>query len=255
MGYLQKEEDGTQNSHPTNETVTFTEVPISPVKQQALRRYRLQRNIWLTMEIFFLAALLALLVVHSFRLSVDTGDNSYTQWTSSWVMILLSVLLVVVSITVFVTYYYFRTLLAWVRSPNTTDEHLLNPQTRASGHKITWRDMFKSNNGSSSHRASRRRWQRWQQRPESVALEAVDDGRGFGRGYRSYSQRPCQTRTAWMSPGGRNSRAWRQQMREDNNSFQLGCEPSRFPSTSGTDSSYSRRYRKYKHRRSRMSPR
>ncbi|KAJ2747223.1 hypothetical protein GGI20_000744, partial [Coemansia sp. BCRC 34301] len=159
--------------------VTFSEV-VSAAKERAFKRQRIRRAAWLSTELFFLVALLALLVLHSFRLSKNTGDNKYAQWSSSWVMILLSVLLVVVAIAVFVTYYYYRTVLAWIRHPATTDADLQG--TRAQdAHKVGWRCLRPQHSSRPAGQSPYR-------------LSATSDLR----------QAP------WVSPRGRNSRAWRQ---------------------------------------------
>ncbi|KAJ2793487.1 hypothetical protein H4S07_007033, partial [Coemansia furcata] len=61
--------------------VTFSEI-VSVAKERALKRHRRRRVAWLSVELFFLVALVALLVLHSFRLSKDTGDNTYARWSS-----------------------------------------------------------------------------------------------------------------------------------------------------------------------------
>ncbi|KAJ2162888.1 hypothetical protein GGF46_000271 [Coemansia sp. RSA 552] len=109
--------------------MTFSAELLSPAKTRALRQARRRRVVWISVELTLLLALLALLIVHSFRLH-HKNDNAYARWSSSWVMILLSVLFVVVALALLVTFYHFRGRLAWMRDPDTTDDEVLNPQSR-----------------------------------------------------------------------------------------------------------------------------
>ncbi|KAJ2138625.1 hypothetical protein IW136_003066 [Coemansia sp. RSA 678] len=144
---------------------------LSAAKARALRQALRNRLIWAAVELVLLLILLALLVFHSFRLH-HKRDNTYSQWSSSWVMILLSVLLVVVALAMFVTFYHFRTRLAWIRDPQTTDLAAGNPQ----GYR----------QGGSSLRAFR-----------------------FLRRDRTTTLPPVQ-RQPWLNAASRNSRAWRE---------------------------------------------
>ncbi|KAJ2002299.1 hypothetical protein H4R26_003678 [Coemansia thaxteri] len=160
---------------------------VSPTKKRTLKCVRRRCVAWLAVELFFLVTLLALLVLHSFRLSRNTHDNTYARWSSSWVMILLSVLLVVVAMAVFVTYYYFRTMLAWIRDPETTDAALLSPRSR-DAHRVGWQFLRP------------RRPPGSQQTMPSVPAATQGNPR-------QYNNRQAP----WASlQGGRNSRAWRQ---------------------------------------------
>ncbi|KAJ2577084.1 hypothetical protein GGH19_001637, partial [Coemansia sp. RSA 1807] len=117
--------------------ITFNADLLSAAKARALRQALRNRLIWAAVELVLLLILLALLVFHSFRLH-HRRDNTYSQWSSSWVMILLSVLLVVVALSMFVTFYHFRTRLAWIRDPQTTDLAAGNPQGyRQGGSSLT----------------------------------------------------------------------------------------------------------------------
>ncbi|KAJ2251638.1 hypothetical protein GGI13_003733 [Coemansia sp. RSA 455] len=199
--------------------VTFSEI-VSVVKEQALKRQRRRRAAWLSVELFFLVALLALLVLHSFRLSRDTGDNTYARWSSSWVMILLSVLLVVVAMAVFVTYYYYRTVLAWIRRPETTDADLQRTQSQ-DAHRVGWRLL------------------RPRPSPQSVGLSPY-------RQRTARNPRQSELQAPWVSPHGRNSRAWRQ-MRTHQRQRRQAADPSSLSSTSITASSYSHHNRNPRH--------
>ncbi|KAI8326536.1 hypothetical protein GQ54DRAFT_1532 [Martensiomyces pterosporus] len=152
--------------------VTVSEEPLSAVKEQALKKTRRNRIIWLSVELFLLLALLALLVLHSFRLNRNKSDNTYAVWSSSWVMILLSIVLVIVAFAVFITFYYYKTTLTWIRDPATTDGAVLNPRSREVN-KVRW-SVFRSG-----------------------AQQSGEQGHEL-------QQRP------WVSRQGRNSRAWRQ---------------------------------------------
>ncbi|KAJ2866439.1 hypothetical protein GGH94_001558 [Coemansia aciculifera] len=193
--------------------VTFSEI-VSVVKERALKRQRRRRAAWLSVELFFLVALLALLVLHSFRLSKDTGDNTYARWSSSWVMILLSVLLVVVAMAVFVTYYYYRTVLAWIKRPETTDADLQRTQSQ-DVHRVGWRFL----------------------RPQPSTSRSVGLSPYQQRATRNQHLAECH-QAPWVSPRGRNSRAWRQ-MRAHQRQRRQVTDPSSLSSTSITASSYS----------------
>ncbi|KAJ2322679.1 hypothetical protein GGI00_005856 [Coemansia sp. RSA 2681] len=187
--------------------VTFSEV-VSTTKERALKRQRKRRAAWLLVELFFLVALLALLVLHSFRLSKNTGDNKYAQWSSSWVMILLSVLLVVVAMAVFVTYYYYRTVLAWIKRPETTDADLQGTRGQ-DAHRVGWGLL------------------RLQHSPGPA-----------GRSPYRHSAAGSSRQAPWVSPRGRNSRAWRL-MRARQHQRHQAAGTSSVSSTSVTASSYS----------------
>ncbi|KAJ1836891.1 hypothetical protein LPJ57_011603, partial [Coemansia sp. RSA 486] len=53
-------------------------------------------------------------------------------------MVLLSVLLVIFGFAVFITFYYYRTVLAWIKDPATSDEDVVDPQKRHA-HGVGWR--------------------------------------------------------------------------------------------------------------------
>ncbi|KAJ2891197.1 hypothetical protein IWW38_003728 [Coemansia aciculifera] len=190
--------------------VTFSEV-VSTAKERALKRQVRRRAVWLSVELLFFVALLALLVLHSFRLSNNKGDNKYTQWSSSWVMILLSVLLVLVALSVFVTYYYYRTVLTWIRRPETTDADLQGARGRGA-HRVGWKFL----------------------RPQHSARPAVEPTP------RRHLATSYSRQAPWVSPHGRNSRA-RRQMRahQQRRQSRRAARSSSLSSTSITASSYS----------------
>ncbi|KAJ2851366.1 hypothetical protein IWW36_001133 [Coemansia brasiliensis] len=169
---------------------------LSTVKEQALRRMLRRRLIWITIEVVLLLALLALLILHSFRLR-NKNDNAYARWTSSWVMILLSVLLVVMALAVFVTFYHFRTRLTWIRDPGTSDSAVLHPQ---------------------AHGETESGWAR---------LKRLCGG---SRGNESRVQVHQPAQQPWLSAEGRNSRAWREmQARQRESSLSSPSSPSISP--------------------------
>ncbi|KAJ2767738.1 hypothetical protein IWQ57_003829, partial [Coemansia nantahalensis] len=101
--------------------VVFSAETLSPVKRKALRRMARKRAVLLASELALFVALLALLVVASLRLK-RKGDNRYAQWSSSWLLILLSVLMVLVGMAMFVTVYFFRERRIWIADPAIADE-------------------------------------------------------------------------------------------------------------------------------------
>ncbi|KAJ2797293.1 hypothetical protein H4R20_005235, partial [Coemansia guatemalensis] len=158
--------------------VVFSAELTSPVKLRALRRVQRRRIVWVASELVLLAVLLALLIFYSLRLSKKKG-NKYAKWSSSWVMILLSVLSVIVAQALFATFYYYRMRLAWIKDPETTDDAVLNPQAHDAG-GVGWRVLcFRRQN------QSRRQQQQLQQ-----------------------EHQPPQP--PWLRIHGRNSRAWRE---------------------------------------------
>ncbi|KAJ2819992.1 hypothetical protein IWW50_005241, partial [Coemansia erecta] len=156
--------------------VTFDAELLSAAKTRVLRQTLRNRLVWTGAELVLLLVLLALLIVHSFRLH-HKGHNTYARWSSSWVMILLSVLVVLAALVLFVTFYHFRTRLSWIRDPRTTDDALANPQAHPLG-----------NSRQGAFRILRR-----------------DRASGF-------NLPPAQQRQQqpWLNTAGRNSRAWRE---------------------------------------------
>ncbi|KAJ2454583.1 hypothetical protein EV183_001454 [Coemansia sp. RSA 2336] len=148
---------------------------LSTVKEQALRRMLRRRLVWIAIELALLLVLLALLILHSFRLR-NKDDNTYARWTSSWVMILLSVLLVIVALMLFVTFYHFRTRITWIKDPQTSDSAVLHPQAHEEA-ETGWTRLRRLCGGGQD--SSRAQEQRQMQQP-------------------------------WLSVEGRNSRAWRE---------------------------------------------
>ncbi|KAJ1873370.1 hypothetical protein LPJ55_002321 [Coemansia sp. RSA 990] len=167
----------TRHQHTQNEAAPqlMPSTLLSTVKEQALRRMLRRRLVWIAIELVLLLVLLALLILHSFRLR-NKDDNTYARWTSSWVMILLSVLLVIVALALFVTFYHFRTRLTWIRDPETSDSAVLHPQAHEEA-GTGWSRLRRFCGGSkSSGRVQERR----------------------------------QMQQPWLSAEGRNSRAWRE---------------------------------------------
>ncbi|KAJ2079528.1 hypothetical protein H4R24_003728 [Coemansia sp. RSA 988] len=119
--------------------VVFSAELTSPVKLEAIRRVQRKRLVWVASELVLLAVLLALLIFYSLRLSKKDG-NRYAKWSSSWAMILLSVLSVIVAQALFATFYYYRMRLAWIKDPETTDDAVLNPQAHDAG-GFGWRAL------------------------------------------------------------------------------------------------------------------
>ncbi|KAJ1965896.1 hypothetical protein GGI12_000468 [Dipsacomyces acuminosporus] len=156
------------------------EAPLSATKEQVLKKTQLKRNIWVSVEVFLLLALVALLVLHSFRLDKNKSDNAYAVWSSSWVMVLLSILLVIVALATFITFYYFRTALAWIRDPSTTDEAVLSPTLRELN-KVQWGVIRSKLSSPQRHRQEQQEQRRHRQQVPP-----------------------------WISQQGRNSKAWRQ---------------------------------------------
>ncbi|PIA13422.1 hypothetical protein COEREDRAFT_83530 [Coemansia reversa NRRL 1564] len=155
--------------------IVFSTELRSSVKLRALRRVQRKRVVWISTELVFLAVLLALLIFYSLRLSKKNG-NRYAKWSSSWVIILLSVLSVVVAYALFATYYYYGMRLEWIKDPETSDDVVLNPQAHDAG-GFGWRVIcFRRQNQS---RRQRRQWKQKHQPP-------------------------------WLQTQGRNSRAWRE---------------------------------------------
>ncbi|KAJ1668476.1 hypothetical protein IW140_000308 [Coemansia sp. RSA 1813] len=179
---------------------------LSPVKENALKRMQTRRVIWIGVEIVFFIVLLALLILHSFRLRNKANDNTYARWSSSWVMILLSVLMVVIALAVVITFYYFRTALSWILDSKTTDQDILNPSSRNGVRRVGIK-FFRTNNE-----------QQWQS-PPPPPTRYSDTGCGPNNGDTRMMPRnllygvqhdPALMRRPWLSVEGRNSRAWRQ---------------------------------------------
>ncbi|KAJ2611405.1 hypothetical protein H4S08_003179 [Coemansia sp. RSA 1365] len=172
---LQKSGDNRKSE--TSPQVVFSTELTSPVKLRALRRVQRKRIVWIATELAFLAVLLALLIFYSLRLR-KKNENRYAKWSSSWVMILLSVLSVIVAHALFATYYYYRMRLAWIKDPDTSDDAVLNPQAHDAG-GFGWRVLcFRRNQSRRQHR----KWKQEHQPPQPP----------------------------WLRTQGRNSRAWRE---------------------------------------------
>ncbi|KAJ2701499.1 hypothetical protein H4R19_005409 [Coemansia spiralis] len=150
--------------------VVFSGETLSATKRKALRRVARRRAVLLAGELALFAVLLALLIMFSFRLT-HKSDNRYARWSSSWVLILLSVFMVLVGLAVFVTGYFFRERRRWIVDPATTDNAVVDGLDRDSGI---------------------RRWGLF---------------RYCGPGRRQPMQ--PQREEPWLQPQARNSRAWR----------------------------------------------
>ncbi|KAJ2724908.1 hypothetical protein GGI07_001657 [Coemansia sp. Benny D115] len=173
---------------------------LSATKVQALQHVRRRRMLWISGELLVCLVMLALLVLHSFRLSNDRDDNTYARWSSSWVMVLLSVLLVVFGFALFVTFYYFRTVLAWIRDPATSDQDVVYQRSRyARG--IGWRLLGTA---------------RSQQPPAPQSVLPLSPGYAPGVGVRRhgaavYQQaRQSDVQRAWLPARSKGPRVWRQ---------------------------------------------
>ncbi|KAJ1736162.1 hypothetical protein LPJ61_000121 [Coemansia biformis] len=151
--------------------VVFGASALSQAKQQALRRMARKRALLIAGEVAVFVALLALLLVYSLRLK-RRDDNRYAQWSSSWVLIMLSVLLVVVGLAVLVTFYFFRERRLWIEDAATADEAVLGRQGR--GSEI-------------------RRWSFFR----------------YCRPARERERPQEELQQPWLQPHSRNSRAWR----------------------------------------------
>ncbi|KAJ1829482.1 hypothetical protein LPJ56_000342 [Coemansia sp. RSA 2599] len=182
---------------------------LSPAKARVLKKTRRHRLVWISVELLVCVVLLALLVLHSFRLNKNKGDNTYAQWSSSWVMVLLSVLLVIFGFAVFITFYYYRTVLIWIKDPATSDEEVEDPQKRHA-HGVGWRFLRPRGQRSGSQQEPR------QQLRQSSILPTYA---GYRRNFALQHQRQYQqgqhledpsSRRPWLATRGRNSRAWRQ---------------------------------------------
>ncbi|KAJ1840273.1 hypothetical protein LPJ70_004721 [Coemansia sp. RSA 2708] len=154
--------------------VTFDAGMLSAAKAQVLKQTLRNRLLWIAAELLLLVALLTLLIVHSFRLH-HHDHNTYRRWSSSWVLILLSVLLVIIALAMFVTFYHFRARLAWIKSPETTDGAVKDSQA----HNV-------QGSGMRAFRFLRR----------NRTIEPIGPLPG--------QQRP------WLNSASRNSRAWRE---------------------------------------------
>ncbi|KAJ2550009.1 hypothetical protein EV175_004225 [Coemansia sp. RSA 1933] len=187
---------------------------LSPVKATALKKMRTRRLLWIGVEVVFFVVLLALLIFHSFRLRNKAGDNTYATWSSSWVMILLSVLLVVIALAVIITFYYFRTALSWVLDPTTSDQDVLNPSSRNGVSRVGMK-FFRTNNGQHEHENEQQKWRS----PTSRRRHVVGTGGGSSNNGTTrmmprnlmygVQHDPALMRRPWLSVEGRNSRAWR----------------------------------------------
>ncbi|KAJ1952247.1 hypothetical protein EC988_003657 [Linderina pennispora] len=175
---------------------------LSPVKEQALKQTRRNRLRWLAFELFILLALIALLVLHSFRLT-SAPNTTYKVWSKSWVMIMLSVFFVVVAFSVFVTVYYYKVTLDWIRSPETTDQDAMDPRRRREKNKIKWSVFMAS--------AQREREERELRRVRELQRPWISSrGRAAGRPARRTSE---SSQTTEEREVARPAPAWRRDRR------------------------------------------
>ncbi|KAJ1901753.1 hypothetical protein LPJ66_000535 [Kickxella alabastrina] len=143
-------------------------------------------------------------------------------------MVLLSILLVVSGFAIFITVYYYRTVIVWVNDPRTTDEEAQNPRAR-NAHKFSW-TFLKSRRRARSdaqpqsrppsllptYSSYHRHLEVQHQYQQSQNLEAPD------------MQRP------WLSMRGKNPRAWRQMRANERLHHQWGGALQRDSSMSST---------------------
>ncbi|KAJ2785797.1 hypothetical protein H4R18_000343 [Coemansia javaensis] len=162
--------------------VVFSSAALTPTKRQALRQMQRKRTLCIVGELAVFAVLLALLVVYSFRLR--RKNTQYARWSSSWVMILLSVLLVIVGLAVFVTFYYYRARRDWILDP-TTDDVLVRSAAGRDGGMMRWGFLRIAG------RQRRRHHQHQHQHQPQHSQQ-------------QHQQQP------WLQAHGRNSRAWRE---------------------------------------------
>ncbi|KAI9501910.1 hypothetical protein GGI25_000212 [Coemansia spiralis] len=196
-----------------------TECAPSAVKMAALKKVRRNRILWLSIELVLFIILLALLIFHSFRLRNHMNSNTYVQWSSSWVMILLSVLLVIVALTIVITFYYYRTTLAWIADPATTDQNVLNPRGQSDVKRVGLRFFRESN----------RNTRRTATHPATNHTNSAHVPRNL---HHEVQHDPALMQQPWLSGESRNSRAWRQ-MRAEQRSSSLSS-PVTSPTSSGS---------------------
>ncbi|KAJ1782306.1 hypothetical protein LPJ59_006842 [Coemansia sp. RSA 2399] len=192
------------------ESTTPSIALLSPVKENALKRIRKRRLIWISVEVVFFIVLVALLIFHSFRLRNKKDDNTYAQWSSSWVMILLSVLLVVIALAVLVTFYYFRTALSWVLDPTTSDREVMNPNNRDGVRRVGTK-FLQTNSG--QQQQSSTRYAGTGRGPDNGDTRMMPRNLLYG-----VQRDPALMRRPWLSVEGRNSRAWRHMRARQRNS-------------------------------------
>ncbi|KAJ1728649.1 hypothetical protein LPJ72_005371 [Coemansia sp. Benny D160-2] len=155
-------------------------------------------------------------------------------------MILLSVLMVVIGLAVVITFYYFRTALSWVLDVKTTDQDLVNPNSR-NGVRRSGLSFLQTDNVhyQQQHQQQQHQQQKHPQHQQQPHARCMDAGHGPNNdGARILPRNllygvqhdPALMQRPWMSVQGRNSRAWRQ-MRARQRSSSLSSS-----ATSPTDS-------------------
>ncbi|KAJ2843698.1 hypothetical protein J3B02_005186 [Coemansia erecta] len=121
-------------------------------------------------------------------------------------MVLLSVLLVVFGFAVFITLYYYRTVLTWIKDPATSDEEVADPRKRHA-HGVGWRFLRLRGQGSGVQQVSHLQ-------PPPPILPTYSSYHRHLAVQHQYQQNlyledPSSQRP-WLATRGRNSRAWRQ---------------------------------------------
>ncbi|KAJ2604340.1 hypothetical protein EV177_006438 [Coemansia sp. RSA 1804] len=138
--------------------------------------------------------------------------------------------MVVIGLAVVITFYYFRTALSWVLDVKTTDQDLVNPNSRNGVRRSGLRFLQTDNV------RYQQQQQQQQQQPHARYMDAGhgpnnDGARILPRNLLYGVQHdPVLMQRPWMSVQGRNSRAWRQ-MRARQRSSSLSSS-----ATSPTDS-------------------